>query len=278
MWVFEYKNIKSASAASSAVTSGGLFSIVKLDIDRIGPEEMHSFESEKSRGHIWTYDNTLHVFVSSEYAYTREVAEMYVSNKPTNRNEPTGLATILIIIGALILFVIVVRWIFRKRNSFEKNGDYSEWENMIPSAKPSVKRKSMAVKENSQSKDIKKKTQENGENTIQEKKEEIHQKKKESERQETNHETTSDETSVSKNDEWKSDTKTKKEKSEDPTTENNKRDKSSRSDGHVRKISIREIPHEKLTAQDILDNLDEIPDYEDVFRHVNRDQEEIRQK
>jgi hypothetical protein len=44
------------------------------------------------------------------------------------------------------------------------------------------------------------------------------------------------------------------------------------------KISIKEIPHDKLTAQDILDELEEIPDYEDVFRHVNRDQEEIKPK
>ncbi|MFC1742114.1 hypothetical protein ACFL3V_06270, partial [Nanoarchaeota archaeon] len=45
-----------------------------------------------------------------------------------------------------------------------------------------------------------------------------------------------------------------------------------------KKVSITEKPKEKMTAQDILDQLDDIPEYEDVFRHVNRDHEEIKPK
>ncbi|MBW2972029.1 hypothetical protein KY359_03255 [Candidatus Woesearchaeota archaeon] len=248
VWQFRYSDAKAASKALSAALSGELFTILEVGPEYIAGDDAHYFVSDKSEGYIVLSGNDVLVFVASrgdgELAY--ELAEMYASGTQPKR-PPTGIGTILIVLAALIVLIIFIRWVFRKTPE-EIEQDKSVWEDVIPSAKPAQKKGPRKSPVRQQKPRKKKPAKE-------------HPEKEEH-----------------KKDHPKREEKKEEHKKEHPEKEPKKDEGRKDFPKKVKSISIKEIPRDRMTAQDILDNLEEIPEYEDVFRHVNREQEEIKQK
>ncbi|NQU79134.1 hypothetical protein HQ545_05180 [Candidatus Woesearchaeota archaeon] len=242
-WRFNYDDVKSASDSLTSVLSGDLFKMLEVtpvDIDGVA---MHYFVSEKSTGYAWLNDDVLFIVVAEDKDDALGLSlRLMISSPPDKKN---NLSTILLIIGALIFLIVFIRWLSRHLS----DDDDSVWAEMIPDAKPKTKKGE--VKKNKKRTKKLKKTKKSNKSLVTDKQSQDSQGglKKESQKG----------------------LKSQKESQKQVLKHVPKPVSIER-----RKKSITEVPREELTAQDILDNLEDIPDYEDVFRHVNRDHEEIK--
>jgi len=244
-WVLRYSGKASADDAYRSAVSGGFFELLEVSPDSLAGNDVHSFIADKAEGYIWIDKDAVYLFLASRgnRDIAKGLAEKVMSSDATAKSS-MGLSKILAIIFVLISLVFIVRWLFRRNG--EDEDEKAVWEDVIPSAKPrkkASKRKKNAVDKKHPAPE--KKAEHRKEHEV--KKEAVAKK----EVKVRNHE--------------KMHAPKKEEKTENKAA--------------VKKeISIREIPRDKVTAQDLLDDAGNIPDYEDVFKHVNRDYEEIKPK
>lgn len=274
-WRFGYADSKDAQGGLEAALSGKLFTILESRPERVGEAEAHYYVSEDTTGYVWQNADDLYLFVAQDSEDAAGLAEMFINSSEPSEEGGAGLGTILLIIFALIIFIIFIRWIFKgTQEQLEELDEEDVWEEQIPSAKPkpAKKRKKSPVRFQKKKKSdaekagkLPEKKQKKTRGRSSKKKEEQAQKEKTEEKKEQQKETRKEQGNEEKKD--------NKDKKKDIPEEPRKNEKAGE-----KKISIKEIPRDKLTAQDILDDLEEIPEYEDVFRHVNREQEEIKPK
>jgi hypothetical protein len=247
-WHFNYVAEDSASKALGSALSGGLFKILEVGPAEIRGTTAHYFVSEKSEGYFWLSGNDLYVFIAAkgEHDIALGLGEMFVAGTPPAK-EKAGLSTILLVLLALIVLIFVVRRLFKRS---PKEEEAAAWAEMIPSAKPEKKIEKAKPKQKKPAKKKHKKAEEEKpEAKLSDKKEK--QKKKPAK---------------------------KKHKKEEKKKEKKHEEKKAEKEKKGPKISIKEIPRDKLTAQDLLDQVEDIPEYEDVFRHVDREFREIKPK
>jgi hypothetical protein len=270
VWRFSYDDDRSASSALNAVLSGGLFKLLEVSPSLISGFASHEFVSTKSEGYVW--QNSSDVYLSVAPRGDKDLAlglsESLVPQSPAS--EKSSLGSILLIIIALVLLVIVIRWLFRHKPDEEDD----DWEELIPSAKPRTRKPVPKEKPVKKAKKAAPKKEEKKPKKEDDKKEEKKQEPEEKEKQDDKKK--DKEQKPDDNKEEKQDDKKKPAKKSRPAAK--KQDTDSKEEKDSKHISIKEIPRDQLTAQHILDHLDEIPEYEDVFRHVNRDHEEIKPK
>ncbi|MBU2561331.1 MAG: hypothetical protein KKD17_03460 [Nanoarchaeota archaeon] len=268
-WMLRYSDTKAVSKALSAALGGEMFTLLEVRPDYVRGLPAHSFIAEKSEGYMWTGGNDLYVTVAADAEDAYGLAELFASGNAPLTKERTGLGTIIVVLAALIALIFFVRWVFR-RTPEEAAEEKSAWEDVIPSAKPKTKKP--AKKESAPKKAVpaKKEKPVNKSEAPQKK----HEPKKEEHRPEKRHEE-----KLAKKEEHKPEKRHEDKPAKEERKQEHKKEESLKKPAErVKNISIREIPREKMTAQDLLDQMEEIPEYEDVFRHVNRDQEEIKQK
>ena len=249
-WRFSYGDDDYAYDALGAALSGDLFRLLEVGPALLAGLDANYFSAEKSAGYFWLNGKDLYVFVGEKDDQTAVfgLAEMFASSAPQD-SPGMSLWNILLIIIGLIVLVFIIRSVFRK----EPEEDEFDWEETIPSAEPVKKKKSARKKP---AKRAEKKKTEAKKQEPEERKEEAQEKK-----------------TVKKKH-----VKRKPAKKPKPAEDKKEEDEEKPEQRKEPKITVKEIPPERLTAQDILDQLDDIPDYEDVFRHVNRDHEEIKPK
>lgn len=247
-WRFSYGGEDSAADALGAALSGELFRLLEVGPSQIAGSDANYFAAEKSGGYFWLNSNDLYVFVGGKDDQNAVfgLAEMFASSAPMEE-KGKSLSTILLIIIGLIVLVFIVRSVFRKTPGEED----TLWDDSIPSAMPAEKQP--------RKKTVKRKARP--------------AKKPGPEEKEGQKEETKEKRPVKRK---KTLPKPAKKQEKGPEPEEEKEEKPKEKKGP--QITVREIPSERLTAQDILDQLDDIPDYEDVFRHVNREHEEIKPK
>jgi hypothetical protein len=253
-WHFSYTDDKKASDALRSALSGDLFSLMEVTPASISGLSAHYFAAQKSEGYMWLNGNNLYIFVGpvGESGVTMGLAELFVAGTPPQEERKTGLLTIIAALAALVLLVVVIRWLSRRRPG---EGEEAAWSGIIPSARPKQRK---ARKE--------------------EKRPARHRKpspRKERGARKGSHK---EEKTESKPERRKPEHKEDGKEAKAQHTAHREEQHSKQAHQKVSEISIREVPRDKLTAQDLLDDMEEIPDYEDVFRHVNRDQEEIKPK
>lgn len=269
-WHFEYSDAEKASAALLNALSGGMFSILEVEPSRAAGADAHSFISEKSEGYIWLNDTSLYFFIAGKGKI--DVAEELLKTAAANAGEGSrniGIGTILLILLSLILLIVILRTIFR--GNAKKEADDEEtavWKDVIPSARPKGKKKAAAKHS---AKPAAKETRKEGMHAPASHPEK-EQKSKEDRRAAAHSEERKEEQKAEAKHEKKPEQKPAPRQQQKPKEEPKQREEKR----GVPNISIKEVPRDKLTAQDLLDQMEEIPDYEDVFRHVNRDQEEIK--
>jgi hypothetical protein len=267
-WHFSYKDERSASGALRSALAGDLFSILEVTPANIRGLSTHYFVTHKSEGYMWLNAKDIYIFVGpvQESSSTMGLAELFVAGTPPQAEHKTGLWTIIMLLAALILLILITRRVFRKNSE----GEEAAWAGIIPSAKPKhkhmkkdAKTEHAAQNPGQKRADVRQQKQHSSAHPTAVKKEQHGDKKKEASA--TKHQ--------------KSGPKEQKEnKYQKREQDSHKERPAAKPREPVKDISIKEIPRDKLTAQDLLDHMEEIPDYEDVFRHVNRDQEEIKPK
>ncbi|MBN1544934.1 hypothetical protein JW898_05750 [Candidatus Woesearchaeota archaeon] len=285
-WALRYSDPKAVSKALSAALGGEMFTLLEVRPDYVSGLPAHSFVAEKSEGYMWTSGDYLYIIVAADAADAYGLAESFVSGNVPAARKKTGLGTIIIVLAALIVLIFFVRWVFRRSPADAE--ERAAWEDVIPSAKPKtkkpVKKKESAKKEEtakSVKKDAPAKKEKPARKEEKDRQEESHKKddhkrRAEDHKPEKKHEDRS--AKEERRPEHKKEERGQEEKKEEHKKEEHKKEDTAKKTDKVKEISIREIPREKMTAQDLLDQMEEIPEYEDVFRHVNRDQEEIKQK
>ncbi|MFH1064720.1 MAG: DUF5719 family protein [Candidatus Woesearchaeota archaeon] len=261
-WRFVYSDDKSAASAAGTALAGGILTAIEITPATVSGTDMQKFISTKSEGFLWLNGAEVYVFIAAkgDIDVAQGLAELRVAEVPVSDTaEKRSISQILIYILALIIVVFIVRRVFRSSEDLDDEDDDAVWSDDIDSAKPKTKKqKSSDIKKKTAKKKVKKK------HTPEPKKETPVTVKKEDHKKEIQ----------------KHEKKQKISKEEPkPAVNTPSHDKKTQTSHDKKpKISIREIPRDQLTAQDILDNLEDIPDYEDVFKHVNRDNEVIKPK
>ncbi|MBW2964529.1 hypothetical protein KY363_03645 [Candidatus Woesearchaeota archaeon] len=259
VWHFMYSDERAASAALAGVLSGGLFTLLEVTPETISGAAVHSFASEKSEGYIWQNSSDIYMFLAGNGQ--REVASgLAVSVVVPAERSGFSLWSILLILVGLILLVVVIRWLFRKGPDEDDS-----IEGMLHSAEPKNLKKAAPkpVKKAPEKKEAKQEKKGPAARKSQE--------KKEPEKKEAKQERQQEEKKPEKKEE-------KQQEEKKPEKKEAEKRPAQKKPSEMKNVTIREIPRNGPTAQDILDELEEIPEYEDVFRHVNRDQEEIKPK
>ncbi len=260
VWRFAYVNTNSAGDASDAVLEGGLFTMLEVSPAIVSGAAVHDFISRKSEGIVWQNGSDIYLFVAAKGSpdLATGLASSIVS--PSNTDEKAGLISILLIITALIALIIIIRWLFR-------SSEEDDWEEMIPSAAP----------EKLKVTDRKKKAAEKKKSPVKKKLFRKNKVKKVEVKKETKKPETKEEPKQTEKEKPKAAKKEPVAKKEPADIPKKSQEKKPKLKTIARpNISIKEKVNP--TAQDILDELEHIPDYEDVFRHVNRDNEEIKPK
>ncbi len=248
-WRFSYSDDESAASAAGTALAGGILTATEMTPATVSGISMQKFISRKSEGFLWLNGADVYIFlaVKGELDTAQGLAELSVSDIPVaDREERQSISKILLYLLALVVVAFIVRRVFRSSEDLDDEEDDAVWADDIDSAKPQTKiQKKRSV--------IKKKIVAKKRPAPKHKKETPEPMKKDKHKKEAPKKVI------------------KKERPE-PAVKTRSPDKKKP------KISIREIPRDQLTAQDILDNLEDIPDYEDVFKHMNRDHEEIKPK
>jgi len=269
-WQFIYIDQKSSTKGLSAALSGKLFRILELTPSIISNSSAHYFVSDKSEGYMVQSGKVFYAFVTEKGQAndSYRLAEMFLAGNPPKSKGP-GLTAILLIIAALLVFVILVSIFFRKKGK-------EETETLDEVTKPKSVTKLKTQKQ--MQKEPKKKEQ----HAKHEHKEEKHpaemkeqkaekQVQKAEHRQEKHHAEIKEQ--KAEKHEQKAEHKEEKQEHKESHHKEHKSHKQQRPD-----ITIKEKAETEKTAQDFLDDAEEIPEYEDVFRHVNRDLDEIKPK
>jgi hypothetical protein len=293
-WRFSYDDESHASEALDAALKGSLFTLLESGPADIEGGDAYYFVSEKSEGLFWLNSQDLYVFVAEDRADASGLAEVFASGAPGDAGGDDGqgmsLSKILLILGGLIVLVIILKRLFRRSAEDEE----AAWADTIPSAKPetrSQKEKKGAKKTRKNTEQAGRKKKDDGIEIVGKKepaekdddtaKEDNKEKsEKEDDKQAKRHVKKRGRPAKKKKEEpaKKAGKEEKKEENEEKRDDDREEKKEGEQASGKQNISIKEIPSESLTAQDILDQLDEIPEYEDVFRHVNRDHEVIKPK
>lgn len=287
-WRFSYDDSSHASEALDAALKGSLFTLLESGPTDIGGHDAYYFVSEKSEGLFWLNSQDLYVFVAEDRAEASGLAEVFSSSAPRESvgddTQGMGLSKILLILAGLIVLVVILKRLFRRSAEEEE----AAWEDTIPSAKPKIqsqKEKKSAKKTGMNTKQAGRKKEDDieivGKKRPEGKRDDKEKRKKDSEKKkEDNGQTEKPVKTRGQPAKKKEEAPRKQEKKEEPEEkrEDKEEQKAEEQEKKAPDISIKEVPSESLTAQDIIDQLDEIPDYEDVFRHVNRDHEVIKPK
>jgi cell division septation protein DedD len=244
-WHFIYTREQPAIKAASSALSGSMFKMLELSPAEISGTVAHYFVSEKSEGYIVQKGQNLYVFVTekgnSQAAYG--LAELYLAGNPPKK-KPFSITTILLMLLGLIVIVLVIRKIFRKFGTTEEERIIKAAVKKKEAKQKAPKQKPVPAKKEAHAKHKAEKTEEKAEEQPK------HEKHKEEKHE------------------------AKEEKHKKPAPQHKAHPKEAEKPA----LKISEKPDADKTAQDLLDEAEEIPDYEDVFRHVNRDMDEIKPK
>jgi hypothetical protein len=246
LWHFSYSTAHDAENASQAILSGVFLTLSEYYPVNVKDVPAFSFEAKKSSGYLWQAGSSLYLVVApkeqSEAAQglaEQVISEQMVDKEYTNKKAPVSLKLILLLILALLLLILLVRWIFRRSNREFDELDEDDYDNEDKEDEENNGRDSPSVWEE-QIPSAKPKKKKKG------KKQPKHSENKRSE---------------SKNSETKKNETKKIQKS-----------------AEIKKTVDQKKDPKKMTAQDFLDAVEDIPDYEDVFKHVNRENEVIKPK
>ncbi|MBW2968015.1 hypothetical protein KY362_06020 [Candidatus Woesearchaeota archaeon] len=263
VWEFDYADASAAGAGVEGAVAGGLFTILEISETGIKGRSAYHFIAEKSEGFIVQDGELMLVAVGGkgDPAMTEELTASLLSGEDAPERGGWSFTRILLVIAALLIFIVLIRWLFRRTEHGDEFDDFDDdfddedyaWKEEIPSAVPPKKtsEKSPAKKKVKAAKPAAKPAAE---------------KKPAPKKEEDASKPEKEAVKVFPRPEKRGRGRPKKKSPEELEAED------------ARKFRVREKPDHEKTAQDFLDELEDIPDYEDVFRHVNREHEEIKPK
>ncbi|HII71188.1 TPA: hypothetical protein HA265_00355, partial [Candidatus Woesearchaeota archaeon] len=236
-WSFDYDNQGDAMNALQNILSSALMKVMEYSPGSIKDVEVYSLTAENSAGYAWQSGNKVRVVLANDQVDAMKVAEVMVS--PTSGPGFWTTRNILI----LLAVVIIVLWFVlrgKKKRQEELDEDFDDWDNAYEDTEEPDEKKAVSSKK-----------------TVAPVKRPVKEEKKE--------------TKTAKKEEMKKQEVKKEVVKKEETRKEERKERKIRHEEDKPEVKIERIDQPQQGVQEF-----EVVDYEDLFKHRNRDGDEIK--